>query len=403
MQINNIAFSIGVSREAPLVNITKSSSPSSPKRFLDTDTGEIVTNIRDPIAIRLERFALQSAVKRILPGSRTAKCLRSILSITNHLSGQNEVTEIEPEIWFNPTYKTSKFRKLQLCASVWQCPCCATIISERRRFELLQAIQSHKSNGGDVLLLTLTVPHYSFTRLDDLLKSMAEALAGHFYSGKSISTLFSKIGHIGHIRALEVTHGRLRKNNNGWHPHYHILLFLRSGLDLDDLKLSFYRRWSNACLNCGLPQPSFEHGLSLHDGTEAAYYAGKWGLEAEMTKGHIAKGSKQDGETPFDFLRSYLYDDDKEAAALFFEFARCFKGKRQLFWSKGLKALFQIGEISDNEAAVISDTSAYRLGSISFEDWQNVLKYDLRGELLELSRQSWNVAQDFIFSLRNYK
>lgn len=340
---------------------------------------------------------MQSAAKRILPGSRTARCLRSFLpSIDGHPT-------VVPEVWFNPEFQTAKYRKLQICARVWQCPCCAAIISERRRSELVQAVQVHKDNGGDVLLLTLTVPHYSFNRLDDLLSSMGKALSGSFFAGKGISTFFSKIGHIGHIRALEVTHGRLRQNNNGWHPHFHILLFIKSGFDIHDLKLAFYRRWRNACISCQLPPPTFEHGLSLHDGTEAAYYAGKWGLEAEMTKGHVCKGSKQSGETPFDFLRAFLYDNDKQAAALFSEFARCFKGKRQLFWSKGLKAHFHVGEVSDQEAAIINDTSAYCLGSIDFQDWQNILKFDVRGELLELSRLSWDVAQEFVISLRNYK
>ena len=41
-----------------------------------------------------------------------------------------------------------------------------------------------------------------------------------------------------------------------------------------------------------------------------------------------------------DFLRAYLADgQDKQAAALFQEFAQVFKGKRQLHWSKGLKTV----------------------------------------------------------------
>ena len=44
-----------------------------------------------------------------------------------------------------------------------------------------------------------------------------------------------------------------------------------------------------------------------------------------MTKGHIKKG-KAGGETPFDLLRAVLADkNDKQAAALFAEFAKAFR------------------------------------------------------------------------------
>ena len=59
-----------------------------------------------------------------------------------------------------------------------------------------------------------------------------------------------------------------------------------------------------------------------------------------MTKGHTKK-AKAGGETPFDLLRAAMADrQDKQAMALFREFAECFKGKRQLSWSNSLKARF---------------------------------------------------------------
>ena len=48
---------------------------------------------------------------------------------------------------------------------------------------------------------------------------------------------------IGQIRALEVTHGRLRRVNNGWHPHYHVLLFAAAGLDLAAFQDRLAMRW----------------------------------------------------------------------------------------------------------------------------------------------------------------
>ena len=84
-----------------------------------------------------------------------------------------------------------------------------------------------------------------------------------------------------------------------------------------------------------------------------------------MTKGHIKKG-KAGGETPFDLLRAVLADkNDKQAAALFAEFAKAFKGKRQLSWSNGLKAKFNLVEKDDEELAAELEDSAELLGLIS--------------------------------------
>jgi hypothetical protein len=144
--------------------------------------------------------------------------------------------------------------------------------------------------------------------------------------------------------------------------------------------------------------PSEAHGVSLDDGTYAAEYASKWGLEREMTKGHIKKARK--GSTPFDLLRACLHDDDRRAAALFLEYAKAFKGKRQLVWSKGLKALFDLSDETDEEISAHLDDQAVQLGKIELEDWRLILKFDVRGEVLELARHGWEPVQRFIFELR---
>jgi len=36
-----------------------------------------------------------------------------------------------------------------------------------------------------------------------------------------------------------------------------------------------------------LPAPSMEHGLDLRDGKYADKYVSKWGIEHELTKGHV--------------------------------------------------------------------------------------------------------------------
>ena len=78
-------------------------------------------------------------------------------------------------------------------------------------------------------------------------------------------------------------------------------------------------------------------------------YVSKWGIENEITKGHVKSG-KNGNSTAWDLLKLSMLDD-QQAAKLFQEFAICFKGSRQLDWSRGLKAMFSIDNKTDEELA----------------------------------------------------
>ena len=360
---------------------------SSAEARIDPETGEISYEKPDydPVMARVERFAMQSAARKILPNSRTAHCLRNV----------QKAKDIE--VWQSKERGTCSFKGLQTCGSVWACPCCSAKISERRRVELRTAIALHTASGGHVLLATFTTPHYLGDNLSDVLAGQAKALK-YINSERASVKVFDDMGCIGKIRALEVTHGRLRRSNNGWHPHYHVLLFVRSGLDLEACRASLFERWVSACLKAGLKAPSIEHGINLDDGTKAAAYASKWGLESEMTKGHTKKAN--DGETPFDLLRAYLERCDGHAAILFREFAETFKGKRQLHWSKGLKKRFGIGEVSDDELVAKQDDDAAKLGTITIDQWRKILRAEGRATVLELAAHGWPAVMRYIDGLR---
>ena len=100
----------------------------------------------DPMESRVQRFALQSVARSILPESRTAKCLR----IRAH--------DCDVQVWKSKEHGTASYGGLQTCGSVWTCPVCAAKIAERRRVELLDAMELHKAQGGAVYLLTSPPP-----------------------------------------------------------------------------------------------------------------------------------------------------------------------------------------------------------------------------------------------------
>ena len=350
----------------------------------DPETGEVLGGDFDPRMARFERFALQSAARHLLPAARVAKCLRL------------RAKGLDIQIVQSTKHGKCSYKGLQTCGSVWTCPVCAAKISERRRVELQTAITLHKAQGGQVLLLTLTNPHLVGDNLAELLDRQAKALK-IFNSDRATRKVFAAMGCIGQIRAVEITHGRLRAVNNGWHPHFHFLLFVASGLDLVALHLAVHARWQHACGRAGLKLPSLAHGVRLDDGSKAAKYASKWGLESEMTKGHIKKST--DGETPFDLLRAYLVSGDKQAGALFAEFAQAFKGKRQLHWSARLKKHFHIGEMSDEELANKQDDKAVLLGTITVDQWRYIIKREARSLLLDLAEQGWEAVTRFLDSI----
>lgn len=362
----------------------------------DPETGEITGGeaVYSPMLARLQRFMLQSVARKFLPKSRTDKCLRL------------RQASKEIQVWQSKEHKTTSYSGLQTCGSVWACPVCSAKIAERRRAEIIAAMAAHKATGGCMNLLTLTAPHQRVDQLGDLLAKQALALKNMF-ADRTVRKVLAEMGVVGQIRALEVTHGRLSDFNNGWHPHYHFLLFAGSGVDLarfdgpqmKDWAVRLYLRWAACCERAGLGTPSFAHGLKLDDGSKAARYVSKWGLEDEMTKGHTKKATQ--GETPFDFLRAYLGDRaDKVAGALFKEFAETFKGKQQLRWSPGLKKRYAIGESSDEELAAQMEDHAAMLGTITIEQWRDVLAVDGNGMVLILAANGgWDAVAVYLDSI----
>lgn len=367
---------------------------------VDPETGEVfplvqeetaLKKLSDPRETRLERFALQSAARRLLWGSRTAKCLRLVRTRQKGGDRQSAI-----EVWRSLEHGSTHYSGLQTCGSVWACPVCAARVSEVRRLDLLHLMEQHKAAGGQCYLLTLTNPHTRGDNLAQLLKAQAKAMSA-LNGNKSSRKLWDEIDCVGTVRAQEVTHGQA----NGWHPHFHVLVFARSGLDLIEYRRRFYAEWSNACRLAKLPAPSYEHGVRFDGGNEASKYVtkGLWGLDFELTKSHIKKANK--GRSPFDLLRSYLYDDDKQAAALFREYAAAFKGKRQLQYSNGLKDLYDVEDLTDDEIVSQHDQTADLLGQIELEQWRLILAADLRGEVLELARYGWEPVARLLASLED--
>lgn len=329
------------------------------------------------------------------------------------------------------------YGNLMRCGSVWLCPVCGAKISEVRRLELQKAKDNWLANGGFIYMLTLTTPHYSFTDLGGLLAGQAHALK-LFWGGKEGEKLKKDLGLAGSVRAFEITYS----DKNGFHPHYHILLFSKVDLSNDKIYKKFggrlARRWQNSCVGAGLPKPSLENGCQLQDGSKAVEYItkfgedgnfveekqwvdekGHWNTSHEMTKSHLKTG-KATSLTPFDFLRLYN-DNPQKYGDLFRIYASAVRGKAQLYWSRGLKKLLGVADktdehIADNGAVSELDGDNTDLSIINETDknsqvvaeigelrWGLVRKYRKQHEILTICQfdlsNNTNLLEDYLYNL----
>lgn len=277
---------------------------------------------------------------------------------------------------------------LASCAHWYSCPFCAAKISRVRAGEIRAAVAQAVALRWAVAMLTVTVRH----RVTDSLETLVEGLGSCWRKGvgqdKAFRQIRTQIGWIGYIRAFEVTYGR-----NGWHPHFHFLVFLDPSQaaggtwshdqltgetrPTDDaikaLEAVILRAWVARAKREGLRVPN-EHGVDLRllanpEGEVADYVtkatAGVMGDETfvrvhciagEMTSA-ATKVSRGHGLTQWELLVAAAETVEAFVATgevsryleLFWELESTLKGKAMIRWSRGLRDLLQVEDVSDEE------------------------------------------------------
>lgn len=344
---------------------------------------------------RIERFALQEMARSILRemiernGKMTyvhqvRNCLRA------KITKKKGVT-----LFYNVEREQANFGNLQRCYSVWNCPICSMTITEGRRSELKQGLANWIDAGGHAYLVTFTNSHHKGDNLADLLQGQKKAFV-KFWEKRKVKEMLKRLGYQGRIVATELTWGE----QNGWHPHYHMIFFFDHEINSQGIQSYLALEWQDACVKAGLKAPDLIHGVDVRNGTRAAEYVSKWGLEEEVTKGHLKKGLNG-SLTPFDLLRGA--STNNHFKTLFKQFADVFKGKQQLVWSKGLKELLGIKQVTDEELIEETEKTSIEIRELGDLIWQLILKYEKRAHVLHLVEQDYqngtNTLYDFIDGL----
>lgn len=320
------------------------------------------------------RWRQLATAARLLPDARVRNCCKRPIS-------KKQGVEV-----YRVPGGGACFGKLQRCGSVWICPVCAPGITEERRVDLEAALASARAQGLSVYMLTLTVTHHAGNNVASLCARLLKARERMRNQRSWRQVLAPSIGLVGSVRAVEVTYGK-----NGAHPHIHELLFCTGS---EPSVSSLLQLWKAACLSVGFPPEDIDNewfdakSVNVQDGSDAGKYLGKFGLQYELTKGDKKHG-RVGNLTPWQLLAAATEGDSK-AGELFVEHARAFKGKKQLVWSRGLRAKLSLSpEKSDEQAAeevkeskTIETETPVRLGTFNNYDWDRVLRYGLRSDVL---------------------
>lgn len=215
------------------------------------------------------------------------------------------------------------FTGYQTCGTIF-CPSCSGLIKTYRAHELNTFCNSF---NGNIYLFTFTISHVITDRLNFLFDVLKNSYR-RFWNNSVTKKLVGSVD--GTVRSLEVTHG-----NNGWHPHYHTLVFVPESVSFsDDSICKFKNTWSRMVLkSAGSADP--EIGLDIKCGDHAASYICKLGSEL----------NGQECKDSCDFLQ--LLVDRKKS--LVQEYLVALKGVHWLEWSKGLRSRFSLPDVTDSE------------------------------------------------------
>jgi hypothetical protein len=195
---------------------------------------------------------------------------------------------------------TARWTGVATCGSVWACPVCSAKVWARRGEELRQALDAWTEQGGRVAMVTLTMRHGRYDRLQSCWDALCDAWPASVGRSSGPRRAMAEAGVVGWVRRVECTWGQ----THGWHLHVHALVFLPG--DADDATVAglgeaMFGAWSARLKRHGLTPIRDSGGLraQLLDldqaRAEVAAYVAKSspdGVAAELTGGgKVARGS----------------------------------------------------------------------------------------------------------------
>jgi len=336
------------------------------------------------------KFHLQNIAKNLLPSyQKIHKDTGAVVTKYHAIKSccHYGIPDKDVEIWRNSSTAQTHYRNVQTCKDVWVCAVCSSRITERRAHEIEDAF---KGSEYQTCMVTYTMRHSLANSLSDTISILQKAIRD-FKSGRWYQDLKEQWGIVGTIKSLEVPYSL----KSGWHPHIHELLALRlksvlTDQQADHLKEIMAARWLKMLKKHG-GSANIENGLNVTANARDQYIAKfkkepvkkLWTLAREVSKGASKRVSKVGSLTPFQILE--LSEDDCQMKVLFLEYAKTMKGKNQLVWSAGLRALLKLEADESDEDEIGEDDEL--VTSIPYEHWLAVVHQKQRAQLLKIASQ----------------
>lgn len=317
------------------------------------------------------------------------------------------------------------YNHLVKCKSVWSCPVCASHYSEKKRRDIQKMGKYLWGKGYKAMMLTYTFPHKWGQNLKSLHKdNLVESSKNHvlikdrlgnidkmmeafrrFRSTKSAWGKFKKeSGFGGLVRSLELKFGE-----NGFHPHFHELVFVDKKYKFD-LMLEFKKAWKRS-LQTSLvtidKEKAFdERSITLVDNCQVSDYITKaeglaWGYEKELIKHTFDRG----GLSVFDVLSCLFFSSQDLTeyetdflTRLYVCFCFSMKRKNKIFFCKTLHKHMREADEKYNWSEEFSDCCDIDkvLCTLSFQEWKNIRETNRLSEFLDYVEEH-KTKQGFLF------
>lgn len=273
-------------------------------------------------------------------------------------------------------------RKKAGVSGVWRCgngevcPMCAEAAASRRRDGYGRAGGAAIQKGGRIVTIVLSVSHSRKDKLADLMRAVKKASTGARAGGPWHRQIKPAMGCAGVLVDHHVRHG----DHYGWHYHQHLTMYC---LDRDEASIeaacaALVERYVRLLHQMGYrADAKRQHVKILHDVTETQPYHYPANHNAADDEEGMELAAAEHGEeesaTPM-MLAERAAHGDKEAAALFMEFAAAIRNTRSAVITSAMTAKLGIEPKADEAPA---HNEQNRLGSIPGRVWTKLIDQSL--------------------------
>lgn len=252
----------------------------------------------------------------------------------------------------------ASYRGLIQCGSVWACNICSNRIMQKRRSEILKAMELWAEQDGFFYTETLTMPH---TRLDKLkyLNSKMEPARQAWNKDRSVRDIRKKLGIAGYFRIIEAPHNSV----NGWHPHHQYVYFTKRQLtqsELAEWKMVSQAKWRECLEAQGVIRVSSQaHYLDeVVDFQKLASYSTKYtDKAAAQGAGSLSIYFSVSNVTRshWEILTAFKETKSNSDKHLWHEWISGMKGRHFITWSKGFLRSLGLAESPKDKEIIEED------------------------------------------------